>query len=303
MTSVHPPSTFLMKPNIMVVWIVTLFVSTLPTIIWREISGQVPEWLFWTQLALLGIMIGLSLVWKEIRGLRQYFIVIFVLYLCQWAFGRIGETALWKSWFGTPSFSTSILGTQLLRLGVALVMVLFMRVLKQRWSDFFLVRGMTDAPVSPIRWLGVKAGVRWNKFGLILSICISLGTLVFLVIFGRPSLNALIQVVPLIPVVLLFAVMNSFSEEMSYRASELAVLKGVVSNQQALLLTAVFFGIGHYYGVPYGVIGVVMAGLLGWLLGKSMLETKGFLWAWLIHFLQDVLIFLFMAIGSIVAGG
>lgn len=53
-----------------------------------------------------------------------------------------------------------MLGTQLLRLGVALVMVLVMRILKQRWSDFFLVRGMTDAPVAPIRWLGVKAGVR-----------------------------------------------------------------------------------------------------------------------------------------------
>ena len=48
---------------------------------------------------------------------------------------------------------------------------------------------------------------------------------------------------------------------------------------------------------------VVMAGLLGWLLGKAMLETRGFFWAWFIHFLQDVLIFSFMAIGSIVPGG
>jgi membrane protease YdiL (CAAX protease family) len=162
---------------------------------------------------------------------------------------------------------------------------------------------MTDAPVEPIRWLGVKAGARWNKFGLILSICISLGTLLFLIVFGKPSLDALVKVIPLMPIVLLLALMNSFSEEMSYRASELAVLKGVVSNPQSLMLTAVFFGIGHYYGVPYGVIGVVMAGVLGWLLGKSMLETKGIFWAWLIHFLQDVLIFTFMAIGSIVAGG
>jgi len=51
------------------------------------------------------------------------------------------------------------------------------------------------------------------------------------------------------------------------------------------LLTAVFFGIGHYYGIPYGVIGAVMAGVLGWLLGKSMLEIKGIFWAWVIHFL------------------
>jgi hypothetical protein len=70
--------------------------------------------------------------------------------------------------------------------------------------------------------------------------------------------------------------MNSFSEELNYRASQLAVLQGVPSNRQALQLTAVYIGIGHYYGVPYGSIGFLMAGILGWQLGKSMLEKKGF---------------------------
>jgi hypothetical protein len=46
-----------------------------------------------------------------------------------------------------------------------------------------------------------------------------------------------------------------------------------------------------------------MATFLGWILGKSMLETRGFWWAWFIHFLQDVMIFMFLAIGSITAGG
>ena len=53
-------------------------------------------------------------------------------------------------------------------------------------------------------------------------------------------------------------------------------------------------GEGHYYGVPYGVVGVLLAGFLGWFLGKSMQETGGFVWAWLIHFLQDVIIFTFL---------
>jgi len=38
-------------------------------------------------------------------------------------------------------------------------------------------------------------------------------------------------------------------------------------------------------------------------LGKAMLETRGFTWAWFIHFIQDVLIFSFMAAGSISPGG
>jgi hypothetical protein len=90
---------------------------------------------------------------------------------------------------------------------------------------------------------------------------------------------------------------------MTYKASFLSVLENPVGGRQALLLMAAYFGLGHYYGVPYGIIGVIMAGFLGWILGKSMLETRGFFWAWFIHFWQDVLIFAFLAIGSITAGG
>ena len=51
------------------------------------------------------------------------------------------------------------------------------------------------------------------------------------------------------------------------------------------------FGGGHYFGTPGGVTGVLLAGFLGWLLSKSIAETHGFGWAWLIHFVQDVVIF------------
>jgi hypothetical protein len=61
--------------------------------------------------------------------------------------------------------------------------------------------------------------------------------------------------------------------------------------------------VAHFYGVPYGVIGVVMAGFLGWFLAKAMLETRGFVMPWFIHFCQDVLIFSFIAIGSVTPGG
>lgn len=54
---------------------------------------------------------------------------------------------------------------------------------------------------------------------------------------------------------------------------------------------------------PYGVVGVVMAGFLGWMLCKAMLETKGFFWSWFIHFWQDAAIFAFIAVGSITPGG
>jgi len=42
---------------------------------------------------------------------------------------------------------------------------------------------------------------------------------------------------------------------------------------------------------------------MGWLLGKSMLETRGFFWPWLIHVCLDTIIFSFMAIGAVTPGG
>jgi membrane protease YdiL (CAAX protease family) len=110
-------------------------------------------------------------------------------------------------------------------------------------------------------------------------------------------------VLPLLPVIIVLAGMNAFSETMSFRAPMLATLHEVVGKQHTLILTAAYFGIAHFYGVPYGLVGVVMAGFLGWFLGKAMLETRGLVWPWFIHFCQDALIFTFLAIGSVVPGG
>ncbi len=124
-----------------------------------------------------------------------------------------------------------------------------------------------------------------------------------MVVIGGAPLSHLARALPLMPLVLLFAAMNAFGEEMSYRAPQLGALQGPVGPAQALLMTAAYFGIGHFYGVPYGVIGVAMSFVLGWILGRSMIETKGIFWAWFIHFCMDVVIFTFMAAGAVRPGG
>lgn len=302
--SVNQPITQAQRTTLFSAWAVTLLISYLPDILWREVIQQGWAWLIWFKIGLLLICILLTFFWLGIRPLRQYFIVFLVLYLVEWLFARIASAPLWKSYFPDgATFTNMLLGDQLLGLAVALVMVVVMLVIKRKRSEFFLVRGETNAPATPVRWLGISGPLNWARLGWILSLAISLGTLTFLIIAGRPSLASLGNVVPLIPAILVFAAMNAFSEEMSYRAPQLATSHEVVGKNQAMLLSAAFFGIGHYYGVPYGVVGVLMAGFLGWLLSKSMLETKGFLWPWFIHFLQDVVIFTFLGIGSIMAGG
>jgi hypothetical protein len=285
-------------------WVVTLLISVLPDVIFDEVFRlATPGWLFPAKLGVLGLALILSLAWKPLHPLWQYFLVFLLLYLAEYGSSLIGKMFLWGTWFVYPvSFTRNMLGTQLLRLLVAVFMVLVMWLLKRRFADFYLVKGDTAAQAAPIPLL-MSRPESWKKLGVILALCITGGTLFFLVLAGRPSPTALAAALPLLPMILLLAAMNAFSEEMNYRATALGALRDALSGPQAVLLAAVFFGLGHYYGVPYGIAGVVMAGFLGWLLGKSMLETKGFLWAWFIHFLQDVAIFSFMAIGSVMAGG
>ena len=117
----------------------------------------------------------------------------------------------------------------------------------------------------------------WRTLGPAIAGAMCLGLLVFIFAFGSlPSSSELKNVLPLLPFVLIFAASNAFGEEMIYRAPWLCALENPIGSVQALLITAVYFGIAHFYGVPYGVLGVIMAFIPGWLMGKAMLETLWF---------------------------
>jgi membrane protease YdiL (CAAX protease family) len=58
------------------------------------------------------------------------------------------------------------------------------------------------------------------------------------------------------------------------------------------VISGLLFGLPHFFfGTPSGLFGVFMSGILGGLLAKSVLETRGLGWAIFIHFLQDIVIF------------
>lgn len=284
----------------------TILLASLPKIILQELFHYKVSADLQAGIALLVALtgFGLTFAWQALRPLRSFFSLFLVLVGVEWfVYTKIDQLPFYQSWLNDPSFTVYMLAEQSLRLMATMVIIAVLFAIKKKASAFFLVKGNTSAPVEPVRWLGAKPGEHWNTFGRNFTLFISLGTLAFLVIAGRPSLDLVIRALPFLPAILLAAALNAFNEEMTYKASFLSVLEGPAGKNQALLLMAAYFGIGHYYGVPYGIIGVLMAGFLGWLLGKSMLETRGLFWAWFIHFWQDVLIFAFMAIGSITPGG
>jgi uncharacterized protein len=300
---------------LVIAWGVMLLVSLLPVIILQEIIHISTSYQtrVMVSLVFLMVMLLLSFIWHAIRPLREYFIIFIILLGAEgFLYRLVGNLPAIDPYMETKAFVPSMLATQVLRMAVSLVMLAGLKVMKKKRDAFYLVKGDLGAIADPIP-LVMTRPTSWKVLGRALSLILSLGTLAFLLIAAFPSFIAqfnngtlgsrLGQVLVLMPLVLLFAAMNAFSEELTYKASFLSVLNDPVGKRQALLLMATFFGLGHYYGVPYGIVGVLMAGLLGWLLGKSMLETKGFFWAWFIHFLQDVLIFSFMALGSVTPGG
>ena len=294
------------KTLIVTAWLFLLLASGLPRVILQEGFGFEVSLNLSSLIAATVIFIGLtlSLVWDSVRELRQFFILFLVLVGVEWfVYTKVDQLSFYQTWLNNPSFSVYMLAEQSLRLIVTLVMIAVLFVMKKRQDEFFLAKGDINAEAERVSWLGIKPGERWGQLGRNFAFILSLGTLAFLAFAGRPSLDIAIRALPFLPFVFIAAILNAFNEEMTYKASFLSVLENVVGKHQALLLMAAYFGIGHFYGVPYGVIGVLMAGFLGWFLGKSMLETRGLFWAWLIHFVQDVLIFAFLAIGSIVPGG
>ncbi len=285
-------------------WLVMLLVSLLPDVFFIEVLDLSVRLLWW-KVGFLILLIMLSFLLEMFRSLRNFFLLIAAIYLVEYAVGVLTGAQFWRNIFGGPEsgFSRELLGIQLGRLLVSMALISAMFLIGWRRKDFFLVPGKLNAPIQPVRWLGFPKADPWTQFGGQWAAYITLGTLAFLILAGRPTLNQVWQTLPFLPIVLLGAVLNAFNEEVTYRSTLLASLEPVIGPRPALWISAVFFGTAHFYGVPYGVIGVLMATFLGWIMGKAMLETRGFFWAWLIHFLQDVVIFYFLAMGSIVPGG
>lgn len=290
---------------IVIAWLAMVLVP-LADIIGQEVLSIDTSWTLWVSMGMWAALLALTFVWATVKPLRRYFLFMLILMVFDvWLRPLVTGSTVWQGWFGDPDVSWALhqLGRQLGRLAVALIILLALVLMGLKRRDFFLVKGQLDAPVEPVRWLGIRESELWTRFGRRFAIILSVVLLVFLVLAGQPSFGSLIRVLPVLPAVLLFAAMNAFNEELPYRAALLPQLVPAVGKQHALLILAAGFGLGHYYGVPYGVVGVLLAGFLGYIMGKSMLETKGFFWAWFIHLLMDILIFTFEAMGAVTPGG
>jgi membrane protease YdiL (CAAX protease family) len=301
--STHPTDPKLLSKRLLILAAgsVTLLVSDLPNVIWNWFEPE-PGWLYWAKVAILAAFLLTSLAVKGLRPLWKFAAIFLAFFLANRFSDWIGATAVWQNWFGGANAPYASLwwGRQLIQVLFTLIILAVTWVLLRRRQDFFLAKGQVDAQLEPVRWLGINTGQRWTTFGWIFAGCFAGGTTLFVVLAYGQFLHNFSKIIPLLPLAVVFAAINAFTEEFTYRAPLLGATHEVLGRPAALAINAVFFGFAHYlYGTPNGIPGLLMTAFVGFLFGKSMLETRGSFWALVTHMLADIPIFVLYELASV----
>ena len=211
---------------------------------------------------------------------------IALIFISQWANGIVIFEGL------STTINKQILYQSITLLGT-MVFLFALWLTKRNTFQAYFRKGNLSADILPEPLIGIKpkASENWIHLGRNFSIIIS-GVTAIVIYFQLIGGNGISigTMASILPFSIVFALSNSFVEESITRLGIVVVLKNVLKDRTIPLVSALLFGSVHYWGSPGGILGVLVAGFLGWFLTKSILETKGVFWAWWIHFLQDVII-------------
>jgi membrane protease YdiL (CAAX protease family) len=273
--------------------------STLPEIIWQESGHQVSCW-FTTIASLLILGAALLAIWiPSWRGLTRFLIAIALMNL---AWGCISPALAGLSSVravtDNASWGARLFLARMFTLSGAILISFTLIGSGITRRGLFLCRGNLAAPAQPIPFLGLRKPVPWTWLGPAFMLVFAVVLAPYLYLTLHPNFSLSERIVRNFGWSLAVAVFNAANEEFQFRSVLLAHLRGILRPGEAILLTAAFFGLGHYYGQPSGPLGVLMAGFAGWIWARSMIETRGGVWAFLIHLVQDIVIFAFLAVSA-----
>ena len=283
-----------------------ILILSIPQIFYRLMvpaaSGEPlnPYWLAGAQVVVLAALWVVTWVWPTVKPLRGFFLSLLALFIGMFLIlPFMLESAVWSNWTQGASWGgVLVAGRLLVHLVPVALMALTLIGSGIGRRELFLVRGNPSAPAQPSRFLAGGSGkesVPWNRVALsFIPIYIIIATIV-LGIQLRPDLNQISQALIYLPAIIIAAAINAFAEEFEMRSVPLARLEPVVRSGQAIFMTAVMWGLLHYFGNPGGLPGVLMVVYLGWWAAKSMIDTRGLVWAFSLHFIGDIIIYAFWA--------
>ena len=274
--------------------VLVLIASIAIDIILQQTIGYVPAELARIKILVLACIYFISFFSQKLRPLSGFLLILLAVLTINMLTGFIQTTSFWKSTFNTASFAGNFGSSILLKIiGILPILAVLFLIFRSR-SEFYLCIGDLKQKASRINWLGIKENqITWGKLAIISGLLISLGTILLTIITvtNVSEIKGLGNWLSYLPLILVLALANSFCEGLIFRSAIMATLKDELPKNQLILIAALFFGISHFYGAPGGPLGVIMSGLLGWYMCRSMYETKGFVSSWMIHAMQDVVIF------------
>ncbi len=285
---------------VLAAWVSVLLLSKLPLVIARDFLGGDLPWINQGWIAAALLLFASTFLWRALAPLRGFFAVMAVILLVTTTFNPwVSQLAAWQDLFMDSSPLVAVFGDRVLIIIDTLIVLAVLFVMGLRRRDAFLTAGDLNAPAAEFRFPGRKIQVNWILFGAIITVLLAVLFFALLAAMNPITPAGFASALPWLPLVLLSAALNAFGEEAIYRASPLGVLLPAVGPGHGLWMTAVWFGLGHYYGgIPSGPVGALGSGLLGLLLGKAMLDTRGIVWPWIIHAAIDTAIYLAIAIAS-----
>jgi membrane protease YdiL (CAAX protease family) len=278
-----------------VAWLTTLALGSIaPEIVLRagRKSGGSDRTLLFFQIVGLVVLLALTWAWPTITPLRGFVWSLLAIQVgYQFSFAVQGSQA-WGQLTRGMSGGAAFIAAEMLKTipTAALALSLVGSGLGPR--DVFVVPGDIHAISQPTLLTGLTP---WTRLGPILAVVIALPLALYVALTRGSDPTLLRKAASLAPLILFGSVLNAFNEEFIFRAVLLARLSPALGPAQSLWLTSVRFGVGHWFGNPSGPIGAALATLVGWFWGKSILETRGLFWAWVIHAIQDVVIYSLIA--------
>jgi membrane protease YdiL (CAAX protease family) len=283
-----------------------ILIGTVPQIILHLFGWDVPEgplglsWLEWARVVVLAVLWAVTWVWSAAKPLRGFVLVLLALWVGALLVEPfVFERAAWSNWIQQASWGVWVVADRLEdRLILVALMALTLIGSGIGRRELFLVRGNPSASAQPARLLQGKRSMPWNLIVRRWLPCYAVIVVIVLGIQIRPDVSQITRALIYLPAIVIAAAINAFAEEFVFRSMVLARLEPVLGPQQAILMAAGLFGLMHYFGWPEGFIGVLLATYLGWIAAKSMIETRGFVWAFLIHFIGNFIIYAFWAMAA-----
>lgn len=279
-----------------IVWIGgVVLVSALPDIVFRALTGASasPLWLpavVLLLLLLLLVVVTRSSAQTHLRGFVWSLVGLAAGYLFE---SLVEHSAPWISWNRALPVGASFVLVNAAKLIPVTTLALSLVGSRLSRTDLFLRFGNLRTPF--VRLTG-RINLTWAVL-LPVALVLSVGPVVANVIAARhPDFGLMPRLLALVPLIVGGAAINTFAEEFLFRQVLLARLIPLVGIGQAVWLTSVRFGVGHWFGNPSGLTGVLLATVFGWFAARSMVETRGSAWSWSVHLINDIVIFSLIAL-------